>query len=264
MENARPSKAESSAIEQRDSNAVSALVHMRHGEPVTDSVSIAHEFARAHKSVLRTLDSLVADGTLNGHDFVPVEYVDAKGEKRRAIELNERGALVAMPFIGGRNSRAGQSRLVDAFLAMRQRLTEMAPAIPQTLPEALRLAADLADQNSQLAAKVAEQQPKVTALNLIATADGALNLTAAAKTLQQQPIKFCETLRRMGWIYRRPGGKCNLGYQDKVQAGLLTHKVSRIERPDGSEKVVEQVMVTPRGLTRLAWILSQANGGVHG
>ena len=42
------------------------------------------------------------------------------------IELTERGALIAMPFIGGRHSRVGQVRLVDAFLVMRERLTEQA------------------------------------------------------------------------------------------------------------------------------------------
>ena len=40
------------------------------------------------------------------------------------IELAERGALIAMPFIGGRNSRAGQVRLVDAFMALRAQLAE--------------------------------------------------------------------------------------------------------------------------------------------
>ncbi|QQX83738.1 Rha family transcriptional regulator [Cupriavidus necator] len=101
----------------------SALVHLHCGVPITDSLAIAREFRRLHKDVLRALDNLIEDGTLNERDFAPVAYTDTKGEKRRAIELTERGALVAMPFIGGRNARAGQVRLVDAFLAMRKQLT---------------------------------------------------------------------------------------------------------------------------------------------
>lgn len=101
----------------------SALVHIRGSELVTDSLTIAREFGRRHDNVLQTLDSLIADGTINHLDFKAVEYVDAKGEKRRMIELDERGALIAMPFVGGRNSRAGQARLVDAFLALRRELS---------------------------------------------------------------------------------------------------------------------------------------------
>ena len=100
-----------------------ALVHIHQGKPVTDSRIIASEFKRRHDNVLQTLDSLIADGTINRLDFKAVEYIDAKGERRRMIELTERGALIAMPFVGGKNSRTGQARLVDAFMALRDELT---------------------------------------------------------------------------------------------------------------------------------------------
>ena len=99
--------------------AASVLVQVHGGKLVTDSLTIAREFGRRHKNVLRTIDSLIADGTINGLNLEPVDYADAKGEKRRMIQLDERGALIAMPFVGGRNARIGQARLVDAFLAMR-------------------------------------------------------------------------------------------------------------------------------------------------
>lgn len=99
-----------------------ALVHIHQGKPVTDSRVIASEFKRRHDNVLQTLDSLIADSTINRLDFKAVEYTDAKGERRRMIELTERGALIAMPFVGGKNSRTGQVRLVDAFMALRDDL----------------------------------------------------------------------------------------------------------------------------------------------
>ncbi|WP_176314668.1 Rha family transcriptional regulator [Burkholderia vietnamiensis] len=98
-----------------------ALVRLRGGATVTDSLTIAREFGRHHKHVLRTLDSLIADGTVDRPNFEPVTYTDEMNRAQRMIELDERGALIAMPFIGGRNSRAGQVRLVDAFLSMRAR-----------------------------------------------------------------------------------------------------------------------------------------------
>lgn len=102
--------------------AAGTLVHIHQGKPVTDSLAVSREFASRHDNVLQKLDSLIADGTINHLDFKAVEYTDAKGERRRTIELTERGALIAMPLIGGRNSRAGQVRLVDAFMALRAEL----------------------------------------------------------------------------------------------------------------------------------------------
>ena len=103
------------------------LVHLRQGQPFTSSTVIAQEFGRRHDNVLQSLDSLIADGTLNHLEFKAVKYVDEKGEARRSLELSERGALIAMPFIGGRKSRLGQVRLVDAFLGMRSVLNEVPP-----------------------------------------------------------------------------------------------------------------------------------------
>lgn len=125
-------------------------------------------------------------------------------------------------------------------------------AVPQTLPEALRLAADLAEQKAVVDAQLAIAAPKAEALDLISTADGLLGLQAAGKALQQKPNKFVDWMRQNGWIYRRHGSSVNLGRADKVNAGYLAHKIKTIELPDGGEKVCEQVMITPKGLTRLA------------
>lgn len=103
--------------------AVDALCRVREdGKIVTDSVTMSEEFGRRHDSVMDSLRSLIEDKTLNLHDFTEIEYLDGRNRKQPAIELTERGALIAMPFIGGKKSRAGQVRLVDAFTAMREEL----------------------------------------------------------------------------------------------------------------------------------------------
>lgn len=108
--------------------ASKAIVHLHHGKPVTDSLAIAREFDRPHKNVLQSIDALIEDGTISRLEFKPRDYTDERGKKQRMIELTERGALIAMPFIGGKNSRAGQVRLVDAFLSIRGEFQEVQPA----------------------------------------------------------------------------------------------------------------------------------------
>lgn len=135
--------------------------------------------------------------------------------------------------------------------------SQAAPAfnVPQTLPEALRLAADLADKNASLTATIAEQTPKVEALDRIATSDGSLCITDAAKSLQLKPRQLFAWLSAHQWIYQRPGHSGWIAYQMRIQSGDLEHKVTLVQRSDGSDKVVEQVRVTSKGLSRLAQAL---------
>jgi len=110
-----------------------------------------------------------------------------------------------------------------------------------------------------LESTVAEQAPKVEALDRISTADGMLNITNAAKTLQIHPNqKLFRYMQEHMWIYRRAGGKNYVGYQQRIQQGLLSHKVTTVQTSDGREKIIEQVLVTPKGLAKLASVFTEA------
>lgn len=104
--------------------------------------------------------------------------------------------------------------------------------------------------------KVSEQEPKVKALDRIATADGSMPITNAAKDLQIRPKDLFAFLGGNRWIYRRAGSSVWVAYQDKIQQGLLEHKVTTISTSDGLEKIIEQVRVTPKGLAKLSSMLS--------
>lgn len=111
------SAADHTAPAMRASNEI--VTRRVDGALVVDSRTIADEFGRRHDNVMATLRDLIRDGTINALDFKDVDYRDAKGERRQMFELNERAALVATPFVGGRRSREGQKRIVAAFLHYR-------------------------------------------------------------------------------------------------------------------------------------------------
>lgn len=99
-------------------------------------------------------------------------------------------------------------------------------------------------------------RPDVEAFDRIATkAEGSMCITDAAKHLQVQPKFLFKTLSEQHWIYRRAGGKAWLGYQDKIQSGYLEHKVTTVSRSDGSEKIVEQALVTAKGIAKISKML---------
>ncbi len=97
------------------------IIHGCNNQVCVDSRDVAKEFGRAHKNVLKTLDSLIADGTISRLESKPRIYKKL-GREYRCFELNEAGFLKAMPFIGGKKSREGQKRLVDEFLRLRKLL----------------------------------------------------------------------------------------------------------------------------------------------
>jgi phage antirepressor YoqD-like protein len=131
--------------------------------------------------------------------------------------------------------------------------------IPQSLPEALRLAADLADQKKALEQKVQADAPKVEVYERISEAEGSFCIRDAAKNLQIQPIKLTQWLQANGWIYKRVGKKGWLGYQDKIQSGYLIHKSTPyVDQTNGEDRVSEQVRVTPKGLTKIAELLDNS------
>ena len=99
-------------------------------------------------------------------------------------------------------------------------------------------------------------QPQAEALQRISLANGSLCVTDTAKTLQVQPKKLFAILQQNKWIYKRAGCEHWVGYQDKLQQQLLEHKTTTVTRTDGSEKITEQVRVTPKGLSKLSLMLN--------
>ncbi|MDG9927397.1 MULTISPECIES: phage antirepressor KilAC domain-containing protein [unclassified Pseudomonas] len=197
-----------------------------------------------HANLLAKVPKVLGE---TSHSF-ECDLPDSYGRHRRGYRFPKREAcLIAMSY-----SYDLQAAVFDRMTALEEAQRTAVPAIPQTLPEALRLAADLAEQNGQLQQVLAEQAPKVEALDRIATADGSLCITNAAKDLQLRPKDLFAWLQSHQWIYRRAGSSGWLAYQIRIQQGLLEHKVTTVSRSDGSEKVVEQVLVTAKGLAKLA------------
>lgn len=150
-----------------------------------------------------------------------------------------------------RNAKGKQAR--QYFIDCEKRLSGSLNAIPQTLPDALRLAADLAERNQQQAAQIAELAPKAEALARIEVAQGDITVTQAAKMLKMPPKQLFDWLARHGWLYRSGGSGLWLGYQDKVKSGCVTHSVHRYEsKSTGEQRIATQVYLTPKGMSRIA------------
>lgn len=189
---------------------------------------------------------------VQGVDFIVFHEKVKNSEGRPRIEYAltiECGKHIAMM---SRTEKGRQAR--DYFIECERRANNPIELLND--PAQLRsLLANYSEKVMALENKVAEQTPKAEGFDRIANADGLLNLTNAAKSLNVRPKDLFDFLQAKKWIYRRVGGRSYSAYQDKIQCGYLTHKVYAMTLDDGTERIREQVVVTPRGLTKLASIV---------
>lgn len=86
------------------------------------SVAIAQVTGKRHRDVLRDIRALLEQG-VNERNFAPVEYTDAKGEKRPCYQLSRKGCLI---LASGYNALL-REKIID-------RLEELELARQKTLP----------------------------------------------------------------------------------------------------------------------------------
>jgi len=120
---------------------------------------------------------------------------------------------------------------------------------------------DYTDKVIALQEEVKELTPKAQGLDRIAAwSEGTLCVTDAAKALQMQRKDLFAWLQSHRWLYRRAGNAHWVGYQDKIQQGLVEMKVGEIIKPDGESKITENVRITPKGLAKLSAIHANQEG----
>lgn len=231
------------------------------GQVVTmSSLDIAEMVGSRPSDVKRSIERLAKSGVIQ---LPPL----AKVENKQSISPNKYTS--AYIFEGDQGKRDSiivvaqlspefTARLVDRWQELEARLSKPAFDAMAALNDAEFLRGTLLTYSEKVIAlehRVDEMKPDVEAFERIAKADGSMCITDAAKHLQVQPKFLFKLLSEHHWIYRRAGGKAWLGYQDKIQAGYLEHKVTTVNRSDGSEKIVEQVLITAKGITKISKLL---------
>ena len=220
----------------------------KHQPLLMSSREVAELCGKRHDHVLRDIDNLNATYAEMGFPKI--------GESRYISELNGveyRECLLTheqcIDLVTGYRADV-RIRINRRWLELEQAAQ---PKIPQTLPDALRLAADLAERNQQQAAQIAELTPKAEAMTRIEAAQGDITVTQAAKMLKMPPKQLFDWLAQHGWLYRSRGSGVWLGYQDKVRSGCVTHSVHRYEsRSTGEQRIATQVYLTPKGMGKIA------------
>ena len=220
------------------------MSEMMIGKASITSREIAELVESRHDNVRVTIERLVERGTI----ALPASQEKATGGRPSleyvfSGEQGKRDSIVVVAQL----SPEFTARLVDRWQELENRAAQPQFAIPQNLPDALRLAADLADQNAALEQAIAEQAPKALFHDQVVAAPDAISMGEAAKILGTGRTRLMAMLRQMHWLTRH-----NEPYQEKIEAGLLDVKLSRMwEHPDQGLKRSVTPLVTGKGLAKL-------------
>lgn len=219
------------------------------------SREIAELCEKRHPDVKRDVENMLRELGINVSSFAHI-YRDARNREQREFlldrELTE--TLITGYSIALRHKVIRRLHELERVFG-----TAIAVAPPQSFAAALRLAADQAEQLERQQAELAEAVPKIEALDRIAGATGAMCITDAAKHLQIKPHDLFAWLQEHKWIFRRPGCRHWLAYQERIQSGHLLHKVTTVGTDElGEQRAATQVRVTPKGLTKLALLVGES------
>lgn len=242
-------------VSEKRERILNQLQTIVNGQQATmSSLEISGLTGSRHDSVKRTIETLAAKGVIVQPQAVDEQSADSMGRMRAtevyvfAGDKGRRDSIIVVAQLCPEFT----ARIVDRWQELEANAAAPSFQIPTTLSGALMLAAQQAEQIEQQQAALAIAAPKAQALDRITLSDGSLCITNAAKALGIQPKRLFAWLQENQWIYRRAGGSGFVGYQSRIQVGYLDHKVTLVSRSDGTEKTVEQVLVTAKGLAKLA------------
>ncbi len=194
--------------------------------------------------VLEISNSRDAVGRLD-EDEKGVVLTDTPGGPQEMLHVNEPG-LYALILTSRKPGAKAFKRWVTHEVLPEIRKTGFYSLggyqIPKTLPEALRLAADLAEENERL-------RPKAELHDRFLAADTAQTMAVVAKSLGTGRDRLFRFLREIGILMAN-----NVPYQQYLDRGYF-RVIEKVINMGGTEIVKPQTLVTTKGVAFIAKLL---------
>ena len=201
------------------------------------SREIADLVESRHDSVKRTIERLQDKGLIQLTPMVEVK--NHLGQAVAEYQLIKRDTYVVVAQL----SPEFTARLVDRWQELEN---QQMPQIPQTLSEALRLAADQAEQIERQNLLLEQQRPKVEFVQRYVEVGTTKSLRETAKILRVPERAMIDCLVDDGLLFRQSGNL--LPYQKYHAKGLFDVKTGTTEHGHN----YTQTRVTSKGIEYIA------------
>lgn len=208
---------------------------------LTTATMSSHEIAeltdKRHDNVKRTISDLHDAGLIGNPQ---IEEIRTATKPVQVFLLGKRDTLVVV----ARLSPEFTARVVDRWQELEE---QAAPALPRTMAQALRLAADQAEQLERQQAALALAAPKVDFVDRYVQADGAKGFREVAKLLRANEHAFREFLASRRIMYRL--GDAWTAHSNHIEAGRFVVKTGVATRNDHAFATTK---FTPKGVEWIA------------
>ncbi|MBO29084.1 MAG: hypothetical protein CML61_10090 [Rhodobacteraceae bacterium] len=223
-------------------------------KPLTmSSREIAELCEKQHDNVMRDIRKMMQDIGKDALNFEDI-YQDAYGRDKPCFILPKD---LTVTLITG--YRADLRYKVVKRLEELENQARAAPLPDFSDPAVLVPLLTSYAQRTQIAeGKVAELAPKAEAYSILDASEGSVNVRVAAKLLNTPERKFTAWLQANRWAFRQNGVGALQSYVEKRNCGYVEHRThTYYDRGRGEDRTVAQLMITPKGLARLAQIFAK-------
>lgn len=223
-------------------------VQDREGEPVVSGRAL-HYFLEVGTQYSKWIERMLEYGFVADEDFSSILTKTPEGGRPSTDHLLSLDMAKELAMIQ-RTARGKQAR--QYFIAVEKRARSLAPALPQSLPEALRAFADAEEKRLALAAKVEADAPKVLFADSVAASRSTVLVGELAKILRGNGVeigqnRLFERLRDEGYLIKRQGSDWNMPTQYAMELGLFEIKETAVTHSDGHVTVSKTPKVTGKG-----------------
>lgn len=224
-------------------NQITTLVNS--GELTMSSREIADLTGKRHDNVMRDIRNMLSD------IGVPLKTEETEEINNLGMSVKQKYYLLnkeeCLCLISGYSIK-----LRMAIIKRWQELESQKSFIPQTLPEALRLAADLAEQKQIAEQKLAIAAPKAEFVDRYVQATGLLGFRETSKLLKVKENFFREFLLSKRIMYKLAGKLTP--YSEHLEAGRFDVKTGENQI---NGHAYTQVKFTPKGIQWIAGLLAR-------
>lgn len=213
---------------------------VRDNKVVVNSRRLAQNYDKEHKNVLRDIRNIIEAVPAAKLNFELSEYVDSTGRKLPEYIIDRQGFSMLVMGFTGEQAKQFTYKYTLAFEEMAKQIHQ----IPQTYPEALRLAANLAEENLKL-------KPKAEMHDRFLSSDSAQTMAVVAKSLGTGRDRLFKFLRE-----RKVLMGSNVPYQPYLDRGYFK-VIEKVINMGGEEIIKPQTLVTSKGVDYIAKILKE-------
>ena len=215
------------------------------------SLLIAEITGKPHRNVTADISRILAEAEIDEQGFLHI-YRDTQNREQKCYLLPRRECDLVVSGYSVKYRLA----IIDRWHELEGKQSFQ---IPQTMGEALRLAADLSEKVVEQQAALTIAAPKVEFYDTCMESDSVCQMAIAAQ-VAKLPFgrnTLFQKLREIG-AFITGGERHNMPYQDLVNRGLFTVNQRTIENPKtGAPIVIHTSYATQKGI---AWIIKQFGG----